>query len=397
MSGWAERALGEVATLNYGFSLPKSKRLPGNVPVYGSNGVVGYHERASVKSSGIMVGRKGSAGQVHFSAGPFCPIDTTFYIAPDDTSLDLVFLFYLLRRLDLSRIRGDVGVPGLNREASYLERVYFPLDLAEQRVIAAVLGKLQAAVAAQQAILDRTAELKAALMAKLFTAGTRGEALVETEMGLVPKSWQVSALRDAVEYIDYGLSEPIPKTAPPNGVKIVSTADIGRDGELYYERIRLIEAAPKQVAKLTLLDGDVLFNWRNSAELIGKTALYESQAEPHIFASFILRIRCDERRCHNQYLKHLLNYYRRLGIFIALSRRAVNQSNYNKNEISALRIPLPPVDEQLRIASKIKLVDEAAERRSTCRKLADELFRSMLDELMTGRIRAHNLEQADLR
>src|SRR6266516_2029967 len=112
---WSEKQLGEILTLNYGWSLPEKNRVGGDVPVFGSNGIVGRDNEAFVPSHGIIVGRKGSAGNVHFSREPFCPIDTTFFIAPSDTELDIQFLYYLLLHVDLKRILGDVGVPGLNR------------------------------------------------------------------------------------------------------------------------------------------------------------------------------------------------------------------------------------------------------------------------------------------
>src|SRR5438552_16426489 len=90
--GWSEAEIGEILTLNYGWSLPEKRRVAGNVPVYGSNGIVGTHNEALVNSAGLIVGRKGSAGNVHYSEMPFCPIDTTFFVAPGDTKLDLKFL-----------------------------------------------------------------------------------------------------------------------------------------------------------------------------------------------------------------------------------------------------------------------------------------------------------------
>ena len=96
MSGWQTKRLGDVLQLNYGKSLPVKSRVEGPIPVYGSNGVVGSHTEAIVDAPGLIVGRKGSAGQVHLSRGPFCPIDTTFYVTANDApDTDLEFLFYL--------------------------------------------------------------------------------------------------------------------------------------------------------------------------------------------------------------------------------------------------------------------------------------------------------------
>lgn len=153
MNGWCESELSDIITLNYGWSLPRKKRVIGDIPVYGSNGIVGMHNQSLVDSPGLIIGRKGSAGNVHYSRRPFCPIDTTFYISPLDTNLDIEFLYYLLLYLDLKRITGDVGVPGLNREMAYKEKARYPLSKDEQRGIAAILGLVQRAIEEQERLL----------------------------------------------------------------------------------------------------------------------------------------------------------------------------------------------------------------------------------------------------
>jgi len=143
---------------------------------------------------------------------------------------------------------------------------------------------------------------------------------------------------------------------------------------------------------LALKDGDLLFNWRNSPELIGKSTVYHQQVETHIFASFILRISCGEKKSHNYYLKHLMNFWREEGVFVRLSRRAVNQANYNKNEISVLKIPVPPYDEQLKIAEMIKKIESKIKYHKSIKQTLTALFNTLMHELMTGQRRVHELE-----
>ena len=273
----------------------------------------------------------------------------------------------------------------------------FPaITVAEQRQIARVLLAMQRAIERQERLIALTAELKNALMHHLFTHGSRGEPLKQTEIGQVPRSWQVVKLAEAVSYIDYGISAPIPKTVPADGVKIVSTADITKNGELLYEKIRRIVAPARTVQRLTLKHGDVLFNWRNTSELIGKSAVFDEQQEPHVFASFILRIRCDEVRSHNTFLCLLMNYFRVQGVFVKLSRRAVNQANYNRNEISVLPIPLPPLEEQLEIARAITSVVHTHQTHVRRRDTLQLLFRTVLHQLMTAQVRVHDLDLSAL-
>lgn len=255
-----------------------------------------------------------------------------------------------------------------------------------------MLATVQRAIEQQQAIIATTRELKRSLMHKLFTEGLRGEAQKPTEIGLVPESWDVVPLASSGVEIEYGLSKAIPKNKPDGGIKIVSTADITKDGGLLYGQIRYIECPEKSAAILKLKEGDVLFNWRNSPELIGKSAIYSEQDEAHIFASFILRIRCDETLSHNHYLKHLFNWYRGKGVFIQLARRAVNQANYNKNEISVLKIPRPKRDEQVEIADALNLVDDTLATHQRKLEGLQEMFKTLLHQLMTAQLRVNDLD-----
>lgn len=211
-----------------------------------------------------------------------------------------------------------------------------------------------------------------------------------------PAEWEVIPLIDGVSKIDYGLSQAIPKTPPPNGVKIVSTADITPDGELLYWKIRPTKAPEKIRNRLALVEGDVLFNWRNSANLIGKTAIYHQQNEQHIFASFILRIDCRGARLDNYFLKYLMRYYREQGVFMKLSRRAVNQANYNKNEISVLRIPLPPLAEQKKIAHILSTVQRAIEAQERIIQTTTELKKALMHKLFTEGLRHEPQKQTEI-
>jgi hypothetical protein len=78
--GWVFTKVGEILTVNYGKGLTEAARIPGEVSVYGSNGVVGKHDAALTRSPAIIIGRKGTVGVVHLSTRTCWPIDTTYFI-----------------------------------------------------------------------------------------------------------------------------------------------------------------------------------------------------------------------------------------------------------------------------------------------------------------------------
>ena len=123
--GWSLKLLGELLELAYGKSLRSSARQRGSIPVYGSNGQVGWHNRKLVDGPGIVVGRKGNPGVVTWSQRDFFPIDTTFYVIPK-ANVSLYFLFYALKNQGLQSIAADSAVPGLNRNIAYMSRQLVP-------------------------------------------------------------------------------------------------------------------------------------------------------------------------------------------------------------------------------------------------------------------------------
>jgi type I restriction enzyme S subunit len=154
--------LADIADLRYGRALPAARRRPGEVPVIGSAGTAGFHDQALVTGPGIIVGRKGTVGAVHWSQRDFFPIDTTFYVVPRPSGgvagpVPLEMLFFALRETPLAAMRSDSAVPGLSRAGVLAARVRVPepaSSRAFQRQAGPLLG-LRAALNAESAHLAR--------------------------------------------------------------------------------------------------------------------------------------------------------------------------------------------------------------------------------------------------
>jgi type I restriction enzyme, S subunit len=124
--GWEVLPLGDLLELAYGKALTAENRLAGIVPVYGSNGQVGWHDKRLALGPGIVVGRKGNPGVVTWAPTDFFVIDTAFYVVPKALCSSLHFLFHALRLHDLASIGADSAVPGLNRNLAYMNIQVFP-------------------------------------------------------------------------------------------------------------------------------------------------------------------------------------------------------------------------------------------------------------------------------
>lgn len=168
-SGWTVKALGDILTLAYGRALSSQNRCHGNVPVYGSNGQIGWHDTAIVDGPGIVVGRKGTPGMVTWVPTSFYPIDTTFYVVPQGDCLSLFFLYFALQDQRLSLLAADSAVPGLNRTFAYTQQQVVPtrrvLDLFNECVepyfdaIGHLSAELQLVTLVRRLLLPRLMDL----------------------------------------------------------------------------------------------------------------------------------------------------------------------------------------------------------------------------------------------
>ena len=130
--GWEVKKVIDVVKLQRGFDLPTQKRIQGgNIPIYGANGVVGYHTEAKAQY-GIVTGRSGSIGEVFVSKSPFWPLNTCLF-SVDTHGNNIVYLMYLMRNYDLLRFKQGAGVPTLNRNSFHQNNIiYVPLSLQQK-------------------------------------------------------------------------------------------------------------------------------------------------------------------------------------------------------------------------------------------------------------------------
>ena len=130
---WQKMKLGELCKLNYGKGLSASNRIKGKYAVYSSAGHIDSHCKPLIESKGIIIGRKGSIGTIFYSDSPFYPIDTTYFITPEN-NYNLKFLYYNLKTLGLKNLNSDAAVPGLNRNQAYSQEINIPSIQTQKRI-----------------------------------------------------------------------------------------------------------------------------------------------------------------------------------------------------------------------------------------------------------------------
>jgi type I restriction enzyme, S subunit len=119
--GWKKEKLIKIGYLNYGKALVEETREEGDVKVYGSSGAVGVHSKPLVEGPGIIVGRKGNVGAIHWVNDSYWPIDTVYYIKKEQSNL---FLYLSLKAIGF--INTNASVPGLNRDYAHNKTILVP-------------------------------------------------------------------------------------------------------------------------------------------------------------------------------------------------------------------------------------------------------------------------------
>ncbi|MFM8443409.1 MAG: restriction endonuclease subunit S [Methylococcus sp.] len=182
-AGWEEKTVGEILQLEYGKPLDAADRVSnGRYPVYGANGEIGRTNKFYYSKPSIIVGRKGSAGEINLSEEKFWPLDVTYFVTLDEQRYDLCFVFYLLAALDIPKLAKGVK-PGINRNEVYAQVAKVP-PLPEQHRIVVLLDEAFDSIATAKANTEKNLQNARALFEShlqwVFTE--RGEGWVEVPL-----------------------------------------------------------------------------------------------------------------------------------------------------------------------------------------------------------------------
>lgn len=223
-SEWSETTWGEIATLEYGKAIRDYQNASGGVPVYGTNGPIGWHHTPLCNSDGVVIGRKGAYRGVHYSPKPFFVIDTAFYLKPK-IELSARWAYYCLLTYDINGMDSGSAIPSTSRDEFYKLPVKVPA-LAEQNRIVEVLSLLDDRITLLRETNATLEAIAQALFKSWFvdfdpvrakaqgrqpdgmdatTAALFPDSFEESELGLLPRGWQWSGL-DNIADVTMGLS-----------------------------------------------------------------------------------------------------------------------------------------------------------------------------------------------
>ncbi|MBN2031638.1 MAG: restriction endonuclease subunit S [Deltaproteobacteria bacterium] len=176
-NSWDIRSMGNTATLQRGFDLPLHKLKEGDVAVFGSNGIDGFHSNPRVEGPGVITGRTGTIGSVYYSEESYWPLNTTLYVKDFHGNYPK-FVALLLESFGLQRFAAATGVPSLNRNFVHPLIVKVP-KREEQEGIVAVSDVQEKRIEIEQESLHKLKLQKKGLMHELLTGKVRVRVTME--------------------------------------------------------------------------------------------------------------------------------------------------------------------------------------------------------------------------
>ena len=193
---WKEVRLGDILNFRRGHDLPHSAMKPGNIPVAGSNGVIGYHDTATPVKPILTIGRSGNVGKPYFYEEAWAH-NTTLYV-DDFKGNDPKFLYYLCQTMPFANFGGGSAVPTLNRNHIHPLETKIPVKVEDQRRIASILSSLDRKIELNNKINADLEEMAQAIFKNWFVdfEPFKDGKFVDSELGMIPEGWKVGTLGD---------------------------------------------------------------------------------------------------------------------------------------------------------------------------------------------------------
>ena len=375
-NGWKKVTVGQILQLEYGKPLGEPDRKPdGRYPVYGANGEKDRTDRFYCAKPSIIVGRKGSAGEVNLTGSRFWPLDVTFFATFDEKLYDLKFLYYLLGTLELQSLAKGVK-PGINRNDVYSLDAKVP-PLAEQKRIVGILDDA----------FNGIAKVKANAEENLQNARDLLSCELESTFVAHDHAWTTLLLGDACRLITDGKHGDCNNEAG-SGYFFLSAKDV-KNGRLIYDNAREITKVDfEETHRRTNLEpGDILLT---NAGTIGRIAIADSDAKTRrtTFQKSVAVLKPKSDRISSRFAYYCLSAG--MPKLVALSAGTA-QKNLLLRDLKNHPISIPSsINEQLKISQRLDRFTEDVERLELGFKgklnLLEELRKSLLHQAFTGQL-----------
>ncbi len=372
MSSWKECKLGDVAFFQRGHDLPKTQMNDGLIPVAGSNGIIGFHDKSTTKAPGITIGRSGNIGIPKFYNQEFWAHNTVLYVK-DFKGNDEKFVFYLLNTIDLSGFNSGSAVPTLNRNHIHEIDMRVP-PLEGQKAIAEVLSSLDDKIDLLHLQNQTLESLAQTLFRQWFGSETLVSPLDEAKASFPNReNWEEKPLSEIADFLNGLACQKFPPQNDIDKLPVLKIKDL-KDGINENSDWTTSDIKHEYIVN----NGDVIFAWS---------------------ASLMVKIWNGEKCVLNQHLfKVTSKYYPKwfyyfwckyhLDNFIDIaSEHATTMGHIKRSDLDEAICLVPNIDELDKMTEQINPIMEKIEINSKQIQTLENLRDTLLPKLLSGEVR----------
>jgi type I restriction enzyme S subunit len=360
-------------------------------------------EEKKLYASDILIERSGGSetqpvGRVGFITDEIAETDYAFAnfiqrISLND-NVNAKFVYYCLQQMYEMGITAGMqsqttGIRNLDWK-QYIKILLPKPILYEQSAIAAMLSKVDEAIAAVQGSIAAAERLKKSLMQNLLTGrmkpdGTlrkEDEFYVDEKFGRVPLGWEVKKVTEVADYVQYGLNQA---SSEKGKIPMLRMNNIVK-GKMTNAPLVYVELNDSLLQQYKLEKGDILFNRTNSLDLVGKVGVFELDGD-YVFASYLIKVKVSKDN-NPYFVNYALNSYPIQCSLRSKATPAVSQANINSKSLRNTSIIIPTnKKEQDEIVSRINNVENEIINKQNKIAVLERLKKSLMQNLLTGRVR----------
>ena len=396
-SKWEKCTLDKLVLLQRGHDLPLGKRGKGNIPVAGSNGVVGFHDKARGLVPGITIGRSGSIGNTHYFDSEYFPLNTTLYVI-DFLGNHPKFVYYFFKKFDFSAFDSGSVQPSLNRNFLYQAIIDKP-GIKEQKVIAHILGTLDAKIELNNKTNKTLEEISKTLFKSWFidfdpvkakseghTTGVSDDisdlfpdSFEDSELGKIPNNWEIKSLDEIAIYLNGLALQKYPSKGNSNDLPVIKIAQLRKGNSEESDK-----CSSDIEEKYIIRDGDILFSWSGSLLVDIWTGGFGALNQ-HLF-----KVSSDiyKKWFILYWIKHHLQEFQMIA-----KSKATTMGHIQRKHLSEAKVLVPPENLMTKINS---IFEDLLERQINARlesKILLQIRQTILPQLISGKLRITDAEK----
>lgn len=315
------------------------------------------------------------------------------YIRPKSILLNQYLLYYLLSPVvQRYMIRISKGSTVLKLGVIQTRRLPIAIPkIPEQKKIGSILSNIDYLIIKTKSIIENLQLLKNGLMQRLFTEGIGHTEFKETRVGKIPKEWEIIKLKQIVStekfaIVDGPFGTQLHSDEYVNeGIPLVRVNDIAIEGFFKSKELTFItEEKFQELKRSAIKPGDILL--AKTGATIGKVCVFPNKFDKGLIASSCAKISVDPIKAKNKYVFYFLlsNYgYRQI---LSLATGSTRPS-INLTPISSIKIPLPSINEQIKIINILSNIDKKFQNEKKIKKRYKEIKKGLMQDLLTGKKR----------